>query len=83
MDEETLDELRWKMKLHKKFLATSSKQIRDLKDSLKETCTHPLDFVIEIEWEHDNGYGTQTKHKAMRCTICNKDNRWGHWSQYG
>jgi hypothetical protein len=39
----------------------------------------PHQDYTEFQWEHDNGYGTQTKRAAKRCTLCSAENKYGVW----
>lgn len=49
--------------------------------SLAQSCDHPADFVVDFEWEHDNGYGRQHMRRGKLCQICFKQDRWndGRW----
>lgn len=43
---------------------------------LVANCTHPAEFVVEYDWEWDNGYGRQAWRKGVRCTICDARCSW-------
>lgn len=61
------------VELARKIAATRAK--------LAKHCTHPEEFVTDYPWEHDNGYGRQTKHVGKFCRICRAKNLYGRWSQ--
>lgn len=47
---------------------------QSIAEELKATCDHPL---VEIfQWEHDTGYGRQSKVSGERCTLCGLERRW-------
>lgn len=53
-------------------------EVFEFRKQLSENCNHPEEFVQPYTWEHDNGYGRQTKHDGRQCHICWKVNRWPH-----
>lgn len=52
------------------------KQLSDLRAKLGQDCTHSKWTLYD--WEHDNGYGVQTKCKGKRCLICGHEDPYGH-----
>lgn len=65
----------------KRLAAAASAKVEEQRKMLAADCQHPTEFVQDYEWEHDNGYGQQTMHTGLSCTICRKVNRWkqGLW----
>ena len=52
------------------------------RDALGDSCTHPAEYVEPWQWEHDNGYGRQTKYEGWWCSLCLARNHWkrpGAW----
>ena len=47
-----------------------------LRKQLKESgeCSHKK--TATYSWEHDNGYGVQTRHYALYCLTCGLDDKW-------
>lgn len=60
----------------------AAKKASELREALAINCDHPEEYRSDFEWEHDNGYGRQTRHTSKLCDICGAENRWGHWSKY-
>lgn len=71
---------------HKRFLKLQAEadveiarlraRVAKARAKLVENCTHPAEFVVEYDWEHDNGYGRQAWKKGVRCTICDARCSW-------
>lgn len=75
------------LKLYKQKLARLLKLSREVEAARKElakNCTHPE--IEPYEYEHDNGYGRQTRHEAEYCKICYGINAWptlnGSWRKH-
>lgn len=49
-------------------------KIQAMRAAITKTCRHIQ--TTEFHWEHDTGYGVQTKHVGLRCVFCLKVNRW-------
>ena len=49
-------------------------KIQELRTQIIKHCRHAQ--TTEFKWEHDNGYGVQSKHVGLRCVFCLKVNRW-------
>jgi hypothetical protein len=47
-----------------------------IKESLQGICDHSL--TEEYQWEHDNGYGRQTKMTSKRCVFCGWVSLWNN-----
>jgi hypothetical protein len=45
------------------------------KQVIKEGCDHSINSPYK--WEHDNGYGKQTKIDGFRCDVCGALDSWG------
>jgi len=56
-----------------------NKAVEHARSVLAKNCKHPEEFVTDWDWEHDNGYGRQTKHIGKHCGICLKVNRYGNF----
>ena len=56
-------------------LKLATNQLRAARKTLK-MCTHPAYYIEDYIWEHDNGYGRQTKITGKCCTLCLKLQRW-------
>lgn len=68
LDERKLSDARWASKIER------------LRARLR-TCTHS--HTDDYEWEHDNGYGRQSRVTGERCVVCMMHRAWkGHglWS---
>jgi hypothetical protein len=55
----------------------------DFLDAVKKSCKHPIAFIREFTWEHDNGYGRQKRLTGKECSLCRCRNYWDsqHWSR--
>lgn len=49
-------------------------KIQALRETVSKNCRHAQ--TTPFRWEHDDGYGTQSKHEGLRCVFCLKVNRW-------
>ena len=58
----------------KKAAAKWDAKIQELRTQIIKHCRHAQ--TTEFTWEHDTGYGVQTKHVGLRCVFCLKVNRW-------
>jgi len=58
----------------KKAAAKWDAKIQAMRAAITKICRHAQ--THEFKWEHDNGYGVQTKHVGLRCVFCLKVNRW-------
>lgn len=47
-------------------------KLNKLQEGFEINCRHAR--YTEYPWEHDNGYGHQTKMTGWRCNFCNKVN---------
>lgn len=47
-----------------------------LRDDIKSTCHHPKAYRQVYMWEHDDGYGRQTKVEGVSCPFCGKRCYW-------
>ncbi len=45
-------------------------------------CTHPTAYRAEFTWEHDNGYGRQSRVTGERCNLCGQQKRWKSMSSW-
>lgn len=54
----------------------SSKEFRAYQKNLSKSCDHPDRYVMDWQWEHDNGYGRQTMIDGKRCGICGATKNW-------
>lgn len=52
---------------------------RFLTDKIAATCDHSM--TEPFDWEHDTGYGVQTKCTGTRCTICGAKKYYSVWSR--
>ena len=62
----TLDE-------YKKLLARQTRlavKVSAAREELAKGCRHPASFQSPYPWEHDNGYGRQSKYVGRHCGIC-------------
>ncbi len=72
----------WKCQICLKYNATilggspSYRQLDEATAILITYCPHPSFAVIDYEWEHDNGYGVQSKVVGERCMICRSKKHW-------
>jgi hypothetical protein len=48
---------------------------------LAADCDHPAQFVYDIQWEHDNGYGVQKMLPGKWCEVCNATQFWPGMSE--
>lgn len=39
-------------------------------------CTHPVAYLVDYQWEHDNGYGRQKWITGQRCRLCGAHQSW-------
>lgn len=57
-----------------------SQRIREAREALQTTCTHPVEAQEPMFWWHDNGYGKQSRCEGKACKICHAkkyyDERW-------
>ena len=53
------------------------KEWRDFIKDNKEDCSHQ--YIKTSSYEHDNGYGKQTKIEYEYCQICRKEKHYGNW----
>lgn len=52
-------------------LTDAREQLEKAEDLLREAgCDHPEAYLIESSWEHDNGYGRQTRYRTWICGLC-------------
>ena len=67
---ERLEEKLYKINSH------YGKLITILRQQLKESgeCSHKK--TATYSWEHDNGYGVQTRHYALYCLTCGLEDKW-------
>lgn len=51
------------------------------RSALAKDCDHPMRYVDDYSWEHDNGYGRQTMRTGKLCGICHavKYYEWSEW----
>lgn len=60
-------------KLYEKIDLIRKAEIEPLRKQLAVDCKHPIEHIIEFNWEFDDGYGRQKWNKGKRCTICNSE----------
>lgn len=58
--------------------------LASIRKALAHSCAHPEEFHSPFHWEHDNGYGRQTRIIGRQCGICWKRDIWnsGTWSPH-
>lgn len=44
--------------------------LKKKREKLRGRCSHPTNYRREYVWEHDNGYGVQTKCIGHQCDLC-------------
>lgn len=57
-------------------LTELSRKVEKMRRKLAERCEHPSEFVKDYSWEHDNGYGRQTKMTGKWCHLCYGKDLW-------
>jgi hypothetical protein len=40
------------------------------RNRIAENCPHPIEYIKQYNWEHDSGYGVQTRMLGNECSIC-------------
>lgn len=48
----------------------------EMRKELATNCEHPADFIHDYPWEHDNGYGRQSRMIGKVCRICLRKDFW-------
>lgn len=51
-----------------------TQKLEEALKALGKSCSHPV--TEEWEWEHDDGYGRQSKVMGKRCKVCDLCNPW-------
>lgn len=52
-----------------------------LRKRISVGCKHPPECIRRFSWEHDTGYGVQSKCYGDECSICLARNHYGSWSK--
>lgn len=70
------------IKNYEKVSKRAYARLGEARKQLGDSCTHPDEHVTTYTWEHDNGYGRQTKMQGLMCQLCMKRKSWktmGGW----
>lgn len=67
------DFLRAEASARRSYLKWDEK-IKKLRAEISKDCRHAQ--TEEFNWEHDDGYGRQSRHTGLRCVFCLKVNHW-------